>query len=99
MDAFDIASKFLDSGSQRNELELLILRHMERHIALATGHEREACAKFIEKTYRQDDEHEEALRARFVVKSSKTGYLEAWHQPSDVAAAIRNRTNLHDDDK
>ena len=32
-DAFDIASRFLDSGAKRNDLELAILRHMERHVA------------------------------------------------------------------
>lgn len=42
-DAFDIASRFFDSGQKRNELELAILRHMEHHIALA----REACAKAL----------------------------------------------------
>jgi hypothetical protein len=42
-DAFDIASRFLDSGKDRNDLELLILQHMERHVAA----EREACAKLI----------------------------------------------------
>jgi len=56
--------------------------------------EREACAKFVEATYLQDDDHEEALRARFVVPESTTGYLEAWHQPRDVAEAIRNRDSL-----
>lgn len=29
MDAFEIASKFFDSGKQRNDLELAILQHSE----------------------------------------------------------------------
>ena len=31
-DAFDIASLFFDSGKKRNDLEVAILRHMERHV-------------------------------------------------------------------
>lgn len=54
--------------------------------------EREACAEFVENTYRNAED--EALRARFVVPEAKDGYLEAWHQASDVAAAIRNRIDL-----
>lgn len=60
----------------------------------AVLNEREACAKFVETTYRHDDGYSEALRARFVVPEAKSGYLEAWHAASDVADAIRNRTNL-----
>ena len=47
----------------------------------------EACAKHIEQTYR--DEPDEVLRATFIVPEAKSGILQAWHQASDVAAAIR----------
>lgn len=66
----------------------------DAELTAALKAEREACARFVEETYLQDDEHEEALRARFVVPEAKSGYLEAWHQPSDVADAIRNRDQL-----
>lgn len=45
-DAFDIASRFLDSGKARNDLELAILRHMEWHIAKTV----EVCATIAETT-------------------------------------------------
>lgn len=64
-----------------------------RYCAATTGGESRAavieeCARFIEQTYR--DEPEEVLRATFIVPESSTGTLQAWHQASDVAAAIRD---------
>lgn len=60
-------------------------------VAAAVAAERERCAAFVADTYLEDDDHEEVLRARFVVNEAKSGYLEAWHRPSDIADAIRNR--------
>jgi hypothetical protein len=42
--AAEIAAEFAGEGSDRSNLELAILRHMEHHIAL----EREACAQLAE---------------------------------------------------
>ncbi len=50
-DAFDIANRFLDSGTKRNELEVAILRHMEHHIAV----EREACALVADQRAQEED--------------------------------------------
>lgn len=91
--AAEIAAEFV-APEDRRTLELAILRHMEHHMQRAALAEREACAKFVEATYLQDDNHEEAFRARFVVPEAASGYLEAWHQPHDVAAALRNRPEL-----
>ncbi len=57
----------------------------------AEEREREACAKFVESTYRNSEG--EALRARFIVPEAIDGYLEAWHQAEDGAAAIRSRND------
>lgn len=46
--AFDIASRFFDSGPKRNDLELAILRHMEHHAANAAAAENEACARIAD---------------------------------------------------
>lgn len=53
--------------------------------------EREQCARFVADTYGTT---EDCLRARFVVPEAASGYLEAWHQASDIADAIRNRENM-----
>ncbi|RJT41991.1 hypothetical protein D3227_04750 [Mesorhizobium waimense] len=69
------------------EPENYIQQKLIEGIARAILAERERIAKRIEATYR--NEEGEALRATFIVPEAKDGYLQAWHQASDVADFVR----------
>lgn len=59
LDAFEIASQFLDSGKKRNDLEVAILRHMEHHVML----ERERCCQIVYGQCSSDNVAERTVRA------------------------------------